>query len=144
MISIREPSTASEFIEYYHLRWKILRKPLGLEVGSEKDDLEYQAIHRIVKSNNQIVAVGRLHFNEDATGQIRYMAVLESFRSRGIGKLIVDEFIKISKDKDISKIILYARESVMEFYKNLGFNKVKKAHRLKGIQHFLMERENNY
>ena len=48
---------------------------------------------------------------------------------------------KISKN--ISKIILYARETVLDFYKNLGFNIVEKAHSLENVQHFLMERKNN-
>ena len=43
----------------------------------------------------------------------------------------------------ISKITLYARETVLDFYKNLGFNIVEKAHSLENVQHFLMERKNN-
>ena len=141
MLTIKNPATSKEWEEYYHLRWKILREPLNLELGSEKDDLENQAIHRVIESDGEIIAVGRLHFNKDGRGQIRYMAVLPDYRGKGIGRMIVDEFIKISKDKNISKIILYARESVVEFYKSLGFEKIKKAHKLKNIQHFLMERK---
>tara|TARA_Y100001970_G_C13960796_1_gene713033 strand:- start:14 stop:451 length:438 start_codon:yes stop_codon:yes gene_type:complete len=144
MIQITEPLTDSEFDEYYNLRWCILRKPLGLEKGTEKDELEKDSIHKIVKYNNVIVGIGRMHFNDNDVAQIRYMAVSKTSRGMGFGKLIVDNFIEISKNKNISKIILYARESVIEFYQKLGFNKIKKAHRLKGVQHFLMERKNNY
>ena len=143
MIEIQEPSNASEWSQYYQIRWEILRKPLGLKEGTERDDLENQAIHRILKLNGQIVGVGRLHFNQNSTAQIRYMAVLESFQSKGLGKLIVNEFIKISEEKKSSKIILYARESVVDFYKILGFDTLKKAHKLESVQHFLMERKNN-
>ena len=61
-----------------------------------------------------------------------------------LGKLIVNEFIEISEEKKISKIILYARETVVDFYKKSGFDIIEKAHRLENIQHFLMERRNNY
>ena len=144
MIEIQEPSNTSEWSQYYQIRWEILRKPLGLKEGTERDDLENQAIHRIIKSDEQIIGVGRLHFNQDGTAQIRYMAVLKSFRGKGLGKLIVNEFIKISEEKKISKIILYARESVVDFYKNSGFDIVEKGHKLENVQHFLMERKNNY
>ena len=139
MIEVLEP-LPSELTEYYDIRWKILREPLGLKKGTEKDDLEDQSIHRVAKIDNQIIAVGRLHFIENNAAQIRYMAVEHNFRGRGVGKLITNEFIEISKKKNISKVILYARESVLSFYKKLGFNIVERAHLLEGIQHFLMER----
>ena len=142
MIEILEPAS-SDMKSYYYLRWKVLRKPLGLEEGTEKDDLEDKSIHRLAKVNNRIVGVGRLHFIENKTAQIRYMAVEDEYRGEGIGRLMADEFIRISKDRKISKIILYARESALIFYKKLGFVRIQKAHRLKNIQHFLMERINN-
>ena len=140
MIEIQEPLNSSEWNEYYRIRWEILRKPLGLEKGSEKDDLEDKAIHRIIKDDNKIVAIGRLHFNNDNAAQIRYMAVPKNFQGKGLGRLLVDEFIKISKDNNSSKIILYARESVIGFYKKSGFDIIGKAHRLESVQHFLMEK----
>ena len=138
-MKILEPAS-DEMKEYYHLRWKILREPLGLEQETEKDDLEDKSIHRVVKVNNQIIGVGRLHFIDDSKAQIRYMAVENNFRRSGVGKLIVDEFIKISENRNTKKIILYARESVIDFYKNLGFDIVREAHKLENIQHFLMEK----
>jgi predicted GNAT family N-acyltransferase len=138
-MKILEP-TADEMKKYYRLRWKILRQPLGLEEGTEKDDLEDQSIHRVVKIENQIIGIGRLHFVDDNNTQIRYMAVEDNFRKSGVGKLIVDEFIKISENRNTKKIILYARESVIDFYKKLGFDVVREAHKLENIQHFLMEK----
>ena len=72
------------------------------------------------------------------------MAILEDYRGKGLGRMIVEEFAQISEKNKIFKIILYARESVIEFYKKLDFKIIKKAHRLENIQHFLMERKNNY
>jgi len=140
MLIIREPESSREWEAYYQLRWEILRAPLNLDKGSEKDDLEDSAIHRAIFENEKIIGIGRLHFIDKDTAQIRYMAVLGESRRKGIGEMIVEEFAQISKQNKISKIILYARESVIEFYKKLGFDIIKKAHRLGNIQHFLMER----
>ena len=141
---IRQPKTSKEWENYYQLRWKILRAPLNLDKGSEKDDLEDSSIHRAVFEDEQIIGIGRLHFIDKDKAQIRYMAVLEECRDKGLGRMIVEEFNQISEEGGIFKIILYARESVVGFYKKLDFEIIKKAHRLGNIQHFLMERKNNY
>ena len=144
-MQIKKPCTSKDWKDYYNLRWRILRKPLGLNEGAEIDDeLEDKAVHRMIKVENKVVGVGRLHFIDNNIAQIRYMAIDHNFRGRGFGKVILDEFIKISKTENIEKVILYARESVLGFYEKLGFSIVKKAHRLVNIQHFLMERTNNY
>ena len=140
---IRKPESSKEWEDYYHLRWEILRAPLNLDKGSEKDDLEDSATHRAVFDNEKIVGIGRLHFIDENKAQIRYMAILEDYRGKGLGRMIVEEFAQISEQNKIFKIILFARESVIEFYKKLDFKIIKKAHRLENIQHFLMERKNN-
>ena len=48
MFECRAPKSQQEFEQYYHLRWKILRKPLNQIQGSERDELEAQSVHRAV------------------------------------------------------------------------------------------------
>ena len=48
MFECRTPKSQQEFDQYYHLRWKILRKPLDQIQGSEKDELEGQSVHRAI------------------------------------------------------------------------------------------------
>ena len=140
MIAIKEPSTEDEWGMYYKIRWEILRKPLGLKRGSERDELDQIANHRIVKKQKNILAVGRLHFNSNDTAQIRYMAVIQNSQRNGYGKLLVDEFVKIAKQNNISKVVLYSRDSVIKFYEKLGFSIIDRAHKLKSVQHFLMQK----
>ena len=45
-MQVIEPKSDQEWAKYYQLRWKLLRKPLGFDRGSEKDDLEDVSIHR--------------------------------------------------------------------------------------------------
>ena len=139
-MQILEPSSKREWEDYYKLRWEVLRKPLGLKIGSEKDELEYSSIHRAIKINRKIIAVGRLHFLDSKIAQIRYMGVNQQYHNQGLGGMIIKEFEKISNHNNISKMILYSRESAVKFYENKGFEKIDKAHKLEGIQHFLMEK----
>ena len=137
----RSPQTKEEFFKYYDLRWRILRAPWNQQKGSEQDELEGQSIHIMVVENDEVIGIGRAHFNSDEEAQFRYMAVEEYWRGKGIGKLILDELEKRVTEKGAKKIILHARDNAVKFYEKNGYNVVKESHTLFGvIPHFLMER----
>ena len=84
-IIYRSPRSKEEFEEYFSFRWQLLRKPLGLERGSEQDALEKIALHIAAFHNENIIGVGRLQIENNATARIRYMGVDDPFRTTGIG-----------------------------------------------------------
>jgi hypothetical protein len=45
-MEIRSPETVEEFMQYYELRWRLLRKPWNQPKGSEKDEKEDEAFHK--------------------------------------------------------------------------------------------------
>lgn len=138
---IKSPKTKVEFFKYFNLRWKILRAPWNQPKGSEQDDLEDQSIHIIVISNDEVVGVGRAHFNTVTEAQFRYMAVDEQWQGKGIGKLILDELERRVVEQGANKIILHARDNAVKFYEINGYEVYKPSHRLFGsIQHYLMEK----
>ncbi|MEP0861745.1 MAG: GNAT family N-acetyltransferase [Ignavibacterium sp.] len=138
---IKSPQTRQEFFDYYDLRWRILRAPWNQPKGSEQDELEGQAIHIIAVEEDKVVGCGRAHFNSDEEAQIRYMAVENHLRGKGIGKMILDELEKKVIEKGAKKIILHARESVVKFYEKNGYRIVKPSHTLFGvIPHYLMKK----
>lgn len=139
MIEIREPKK-EEFDSYYIFRWELLRKPWAQSKGSEKDDFEDIAYHIIAKDKNKIMGIGRLHKLSDEEGQIRYMAVDETFRKKGTGKAILDKLHEKAKELNLKKIILNARKDAVKFYEKQGYKKIAQAHTLFGeIEHFKME-----
>ena len=141
-IEIREPQTEKEFERYYELRWEVLRKPWNQPKGSEKDEYEEKAIHIIACINNEIIGVGRVHFNSEKEAQIRYMAVKAKYRGKGIGSLVLKELERIAKEKGAHYILLNARESVVDFYKVHGYKILEKAHTLFGcILHWKMRKK---
>ena len=108
IITLCKPLTVDEFVSYYHFRWKILRKPWNQPKGSERDGKDKTSIHRMIieESTNQIIAVGRLHFNTKKEAQIRYMAVADNFRGQGLGTKIVEALEKIALGNGAVRIIL--------------------------------------
>ena len=141
---ICKPESQKELDDYFYLRWKILRKPLSMEIGSERDDKESEAYHVCVKNKLlKIVAVGRLHLvkknDEDVIGQIRYMAVDNCFQRQGLGSMLLKELETKGKNNNMSSIVLNARDSSLKFYMINGYNIKEKSHLLYDkIQHWTM------
>lgn len=136
---VRSPLTEDEFVDYYLLRWQILRAPWMQGKGSEKDELENNSIHRIALIDKKIVAVGRLHFINENSAQIRYMAVSEEYRNTGLGKAILMSLEQAAKENAAQNIMLDARETAIPFYQKYGYNITTKSHTLfEKIKHYKM------
>ena len=89
---IVSPQTKIQYENYYFFRWELLRKPLNKEIGTEKDMMEDNSVHRMITDNNDnVIAVGRLHHNNSNESQIRYFAVDENFRRQGIGSYLMED-----------------------------------------------------
>ena len=87
---IRPPESKEEWKNYFIFRWELLRKPLGMSKESLEDDLEDSSYHLMgIDDENNVIASGRVHFNDKNQAQIRYMAVKDSYKRKGIGSEIV-------------------------------------------------------
>ena len=143
-MNIIEPKSSEEFRKYYNLRYEILRKPWGQPIGSERDEKEETSIHRMIidEKTGEVLAVGRLQFNSKDEGQIRYMAVSDDFQGQGLGSQIISTLENVARKNGNQWMILSARKNALQFYKNNGYEIVKKTHLLFGeIQHWLMQKQ---
>ena len=142
-MKIIEPRSSEEFKKYYNLRYEVLRKTWGQPLGSERDEGEETSIHRMIvdEETKQALAVGRLQFNSEDEAQIRYMAVADEYQGHGLGSQILSVLEDAAMEKDTKRVILQARKNALQFYKNNGYEIVKKTHLLFGeIQHWLMQK----
>ena len=140
-IVFKTPSNQKEYKEYDLFRWEILRKPIGKDITSLKDKFEKSAFHLIGIKDKEIIACGRLHFNNKDEAQIRYMAVSENLQGTGIGKQILDLLEKNAKENNAKRIILNARDHAIGFYKISGYKTEKKYNGSDtGIPHTTMKK----
>ena len=140
-ILFKTPSNSEEFKNYDLFRWEILRKPIGKSIESLKDEYEDSSYHLIGVIDNKIIACGRLHFNNAYEAQIRYMAIDEHYQRKGIGVKVIELLEAEAKKKRINKIILNARNHVIEFYEKSGYKAVRKYEGSDtGIPHTTMEK----
>ena len=140
-IVFKTPSNCEEFKKYNLFRWEILRTPIGKSIESIKDEHEDSSYHLIGLSNNEIIACGRLHLNNANEAQIRYMAIDEHFQGKGIGKKIIKLLEAEAKKQNINRVVLNARDHVVEFYKKSGYKIIEKYEGSDtGIPHTTMEK----
>jgi N-acetylglutamate synthase-like GNAT family acetyltransferase len=139
-IVYRSPKSKEEFKEYFEFRWEMLRKPLGLEHGSEQDELENTTAHIAALNDEKIIGTGRLQLETDNTARIRYMAVANAYQNQGIGSSILKQLEKIAKNKNVQTCWLYARENAIRFYLKNNYQMKGNANSALEIKHFRMEK----
>ncbi|MFO8023625.1 GNAT family N-acetyltransferase [Thiohalophilus sp.] len=141
-MQIDTPRTPVQFDAYYELRWQVLRAPWHQSRGSERDEHEADATHRMILDNGQqLRAVGRLHALDSETGQIRYMAVDPVYRGQGLGKQMLLALEDAARAQGLLNLVLHAREPVVGFYRRQGYELLGRSHTLFGeIIHYKMHK----
>ena len=138
---IKPPKSKEEWKNYLIFRWELLRKPLGMSKESLKDDREDSSYHLMgINDENDVIASGRVHFNNKKEAQIRYMAVKDSYKRRGIGSEIVIKLEDYASSKGAIRMVLNARENALSFYLSLGYIEKGPYQSDTGIPHTTMEK----
>ena len=139
--SIKSPENKEEWDSYLLFRWEGLRKPLGMSKDSLADSIEDESFHLMgIDEEKNVIASGRVHFNSKNEAQIRYMAVDENFKRKGVGTEIVKELENYAISKGIVNMILNARENAISFYLSLGYEEVGPYQSDTGIPHKTMKK----
>lgn len=119
------PGSSRDWEEYYALRWEILRAPWQQPLGSERDEFEEQARHVLVRGpDRSVIGVGRWHWRAEHLAQIRYMAVREAFRGRGVATAVLNHLESGARAAGARHMTLFARESAAGFYAGRGYRSV--------------------
>ena len=95
-----------------------------MPVGSERDEYDGMSHHRmIVDGRGRPMAIGRLYITPDLEGQIRYMAVKSSRRSKGMGSLILVALESLARQEGAKRLVCNAREDAISFYEKNSFER---------------------
>jgi thioesterase domain-containing protein len=116
------PRTDNQIAKYYQFRWQMLREPLRMPKGSERDEFDEMSHHRmIVDSRGRPLAIGRLYITPDNEGVIRFMAVKANRRNRGVGSLILMALESFARQEGVKRLVCNARQDAIAFYQRNGF-----------------------
>lgn len=102
----------------------------------ELDDVDKDAYHVYMQVEDKIVAYLRVY----KTDYVRIGRVLSIKRRQGLGTLVMNEGIKVAKEKyNAQKIVIEAQTYAREMYEKLGFVKVSDEFLEDCIPHIKME-----
>jgi amino-acid N-acetyltransferase len=76
-------------------------------------------------AGHQLVGCGAMHFYSPTMGEVRSLAVAESHKTHGIGRLIVDSLIYEAKLYGLDAV--FAFTYVPGFFARVGFNEVERG-----------------
>jgi amino-acid N-acetyltransferase len=79
----------------------------------------------VAYAGNQLVGCGALHFYSPTTGEVRSLAVAESHKTHGIGRMIVDSLVYEAKLYGLDAV--FAFTYVPGFFARVGFNEVERG-----------------
>jgi predicted GNAT family N-acyltransferase len=141
-LKLVEPRSEADWAGYFDLRWRVLRAPWGEARGSERDESDASSYHLMFRGPEGLaVAVGRIHLNSPQEAQVRYMAVDDSCRGKGLGGRILAGLEAFARAKGAKEIVLNAREQAVPFYVRHGYREEGLANILFGeVQHVRMRK----
>lgn len=79
----------------------------------------------VAYAGNQLVGCGAMHFYSPTMGEVRSLAVAESHKTHGIGRMLVDSLVYEAKLYGLDAV--FAFTYVPGFFAKLGFNEVERG-----------------
>lgn len=79
----------------------------------------------VAYAGNQLVGCGAMHFYSPSMGEVRSLAVAESHKTHGIGRMLVDSLVYEAKLYGLDAV--FAFTYVPGFFGKLGFNEVERG-----------------
>ncbi|MHC4390126.1 MAG: GNAT family N-acetyltransferase [Planctomycetota bacterium] len=126
------------------LRYRVLRAPLGMARGSERNAREDECIYVAACEAEQVVGCVVLLPEEAAKeGRLLQMAVDPSRQRQGIGKQLVHALEREALRRELVRIHLHARAPAIPFYQGLGYTVFGDPFTEVGIPHRHMEKKLN-
>ena len=119
------------------IRTMIFNKELGISLNNIFDNDDQKLEQFFIMKNNDIVGTFRLRTENDSY-KIERMGVLSEFRSKGFGKIALEEIIMYSMKMNKSKIILDSIYAIRNFYTKSGFIQIGNVYSKVGIPHVKM------
>lgn len=107
----------------------------GFPAALESDENDLSALHILAEFDGTAVATARC----TVEGQIGRMAVLPTFRNRGIGGILLRTLVHRAAARGITKVYLNAQVPALRFYSHYGFVATGPRFMDHGVEHCRME-----
>jgi len=132
---------SKEYDQMVHLRYEVMRKPLGLSFSDEELRREKEDILIGAFDEEDIIGCCILSKMENHCTRLRQMAVQKNKQGMGIGESMMSFAENIARDKGYKIIMMHARDTAIGFYEKYGY-KIKGDEFIElNIKHHIMEKK---
>jgi len=118
----------------FAIRMRVFVREQRVPAEIELDDDDRRAIHFLALAGNKAVGTARVVLH-GGRAKIGRMAVLKSYRGRGVGEKLLRRAVAKAKHLGARPIYLHAQVPVIGFYGKLGFRAVGPVFDEAGIAH---------
>lgn len=122
------------------LRYRVLRKPLGLEFTSAELSKDEHDVHFGLFDDDVIVACLTLTRVAGEGMKMRQVAVDENRQGKGLGKLLATAAEEYTRQQGIGLMFCNARKVAVPFYQKLGYQIIGNEFTEVGIPHYRMQK----
>src|ERR1700756_1999026 len=119
-VRVRQVSSRKELEKAFAIRIRVFVKEQGVPGEIEMDRDDGRAVHFLAFSGENPVGTARVVMR-DKSAKIGRMAVLKSYRRRGVGKKVLKCAVAMARRQGAQNIYLHAQVPVIGFYETMGF-----------------------
>ena len=134
VIQIKQISSDEAKARAFAIRMRVFVREQRVPAAIELDRDDDRAIHFLATSDGKAVGTARV-VPHHGSAKIGRMAVLKSYRGKGVGKKLLQRAVATAKKLGARTIYLHAQVPVIEFYEKLGFRCVGPVFDEAGIPH---------
>ncbi len=134
IVHIRRVISRNEIAKAFAIRMRVFVKEQSVPQEIELDADDKRAIHFLACIGSRAVGTARV-VRQHGSAKIGRMAVLKSYRGRGVGKKLLQRATETAKKRGARKIYLHAQVPVIGFYESMGFRCVGPVFDEAGISH---------
>lgn len=139
VILYKKIESITEFIDAIRIRVDVFIKEQRGEPGWEPDEEDKNSRHYIAIEKGEVIGTLRLREYPKGEMKVERLAVKKEYRSKGIGKGLLEYAIKDAKKLETKRIWMQAQCQAESFYNKCGFKSISKPYGLHGIEHLSME-----
>ncbi|WP_342512906.1 GNAT family N-acetyltransferase [Sporosarcina sp. FSL K6-1522] len=140
MFTVKIATSDHERENAFSVRRKVFVEEQGVPLTLELDEWDSTAIHFVVYSDETPIGAGRLREINDGIGKVERVCVLEEYRGKHLGNLIMQALEEHAQQNNFKKIVLNAQVQAIIFYEKLGYSITSPEFMDADIPHRTMEK----
>jgi predicted GNAT family N-acyltransferase len=134
MTHVRRIVSKEDLRRAFAIRLRVFVREQGVPEAIELDRDDRKAFHFLASVDDKAVGTARLVLR-NGKAKIGRMAVLKSYRGKGVGKALLKRAVEAARKRRAKLIYLNAQVAVVAFYEKMGFRCAGRVFMEAGIPH---------